>query len=125
MQFRVKVRKVTNKQGQEVEKAFVVLGNTMLPDTLAIPGKLLKEIGLVQANENYNYYVRGSKWINKKGENRYSVWFNVIGGREGFRISPFDNFDAVKVAPIIKKAEELWNEIKKAKKVSIKDETNQ
>ncbi len=125
MQFRVRVRQVTNKAGQQVAKADVLLGSVRIPDTLAISGKLLQEIGVEGADERFNYHVRGSKWVNKEGENRYTVWFNVIGGKKGVKISPFQNFDVHKVAPIIEAAEAYWESIRQAKKASAENEANQ
>jgi hypothetical protein len=125
MQFRVRTRTVTNKQGQEVEKADVLLGSVRIPNTLAISGKLLQEIGVEGADERFNYHVRGSKWVNKDGENRYTVWFNVIGGKGGIKISPFQNFEVKKVAPIIEAAEQYWESIRQAKKAAEQNETNQ
>jgi hypothetical protein len=125
MQFRVRTRTVTNKQGQEIEKADVLLGSVRIPDSLAISGKLLKEIGIEEADERFNYLVRGSKWVNKDGENRYTVWFNVIGGRGGIKVSPFRNFDVKKLVPIIEQAEAYWESIRQAKKAAEQNETNQ
>jgi len=125
MQFRVRTRKTVNKQGQEVEKADVLLGAVRIPDSLAISGKLLKEIGVEGADERFNYLVRGSKWVNKQGENRYTIWFNVVGGKGGIKISPFQNFEVKKVAPIIEQAEAFWESIRQAKKGTVVNETNQ
>jgi hypothetical protein len=114
MRFRIEEKEVILKNGEKVTRLNVMLGGVLLPNIFSYSGKTLKEIGVEDVNEEYNYYLRGSAY-ERDGKRRYSLWANPIGGGKGVRIDLYRDYEIEKLIPIVKRAEEFWKGVNAVK----------